>query len=138
VLHALLRRWSLRRRRLSFLLDLVLSLLPDSNKIHFRYVLGFWVFQRRGRAGIGGLVLAAVVSVPSFASPAMRLCIQGVWTEQRFPLLRFEVPGFWSYRLAGEAAAISVVWVQKWRVPVTRVWVLVVPVWVLAAASYGL
>ena len=47
VLHALLRRWSLRRRRLSFLLDLVLSLLPDSNKIHFLYVLGFWVFQRR-------------------------------------------------------------------------------------------
>ncbi|CAF1920816.1 unnamed protein product [Brassica napus] len=46
-----------------------------------------------------------------------RLCIQGVWTEQRFPLLRFEVPGFWSYRLAGEVAAISVVWVQKWRVP---------------------
>ncbi|CAF1709917.1 unnamed protein product [Brassica napus] len=46
-----------------------------------------------------------------------RLCIQGVWTERRFPLLRFEVPGFWSYRLAGKAAAISVVWVQKWRVP---------------------
>ncbi|KAH0856342.1 hypothetical protein HID58_084603, partial [Brassica napus] len=39
------------------------------------------------------------------------------WTEQRFPLSSFEVPGFWSYRLAGEAAAIRMVWVQKWRVP---------------------
>ncbi|KAF3569234.1 hypothetical protein DY000_02019235 [Brassica cretica] len=88
---------------------------------------------------VGGLVLAAVVSVPYFASPAMglcviwllvvwffsrecwrgsvgkvssswwlgellsliveRLCIQGMWTEQRFPLSSFEVPEFWSYRL---------------------------------------
>ncbi|KAF2573887.1 hypothetical protein F2Q70_00006291 [Brassica cretica] len=99
---------------------------------------------------VGGLVLAAVVSVPYFASPAMvvcvlialvpldagyvsfgclsfgsspcwrgsvgkassswwlgellsliveRLCIQGAWTEQRFPLSSFEVPEFWSYHL---------------------------------------
>ncbi|KAH0870464.1 hypothetical protein HID58_077486 [Brassica napus] len=55
---------------------------------------------------------------PVFCIPSYeRVCIQGAWTEQRFPLLRFEVSGFWSYRLAGEAAAISVVWVQKWRVP---------------------
>ncbi|KAF2550884.1 hypothetical protein F2Q68_00033772 [Brassica cretica] len=44
-----------------------------------------------------------------------RLDIQGVWTEQRFPLSNYEVSGSWSYRLAGEAATISVVWVQKWR-----------------------
>ena len=44
-----------------------------------------------------------------------RVDIQGVWTEQRFPLSSYEVSGSWSYRLAGEAAAISVVWVQKWR-----------------------
>ncbi|KAG5397103.1 hypothetical protein IGI04_018917 [Brassica rapa subsp. trilocularis] len=45
-----------------------------------------------------------------------RLYIQGAWTEQRFSLSSFEVSGVWSYRLAGEAAAISVVWVQKWRI----------------------
>lgn len=37
--------------------------------------------------------------------------------EQRFPLSSFEVSGVWSYRLAGQAAAILVVWVQKWRIP---------------------
>ncbi|CAN7015315.1 unnamed protein product [Brassica rapa subsp. trilocularis] len=40
-----------------------------------------------------------------------RVDIQGVWTEQRFPLSSYEVSGSWSYRLAGVAAAISVVWV---------------------------
>lgn len=33
-----------------------------------------------------------------------RLCIQGAWTEQWFPLSRFEVPGFWSYRLAASSS----------------------------------
>ncbi|CAF2152739.1 BnaA01g22470D [Brassica napus] len=42
-----------------------------------------------------------------------RLCIQGVWTEQRFPLSSYEVSGSWSYRLAGEAAAISMVWYRS-------------------------
>ncbi|CAN7137713.1 unnamed protein product [Brassica rapa subsp. narinosa] len=32
------------------------------------------------------------------------LCIQGAWTEQWFPLSRFEVPGFWSYRLAASSS----------------------------------
>ncbi|KAG5409888.1 hypothetical protein IGI04_006207 [Brassica rapa subsp. trilocularis] len=45
--------------------------------------------------------------------------IQGVWNEQRFPLSSYEVSGFWSYRLAGEAAAISVfgceVEITGWR-----------------------
>ncbi|WZZ35520.1 hypothetical protein YC2023_018921 [Brassica napus] len=38
-----------------------------------------------------------------------RLDIQGVWTEKPFPLSSYEVSGSWSYRLAGKAAAISVV-----------------------------
>ncbi|KAG5413940.1 hypothetical protein IGI04_001507, partial [Brassica rapa subsp. trilocularis] len=32
------------------------------------------------------------------------LCIQDAWTEQWFPLSRFEVPGFWSYRLAASSS----------------------------------
>jgi len=40
----LLSRWSLRRRKLPSLPDLVFSLLPDSNEIHLRYVLGLWIF----------------------------------------------------------------------------------------------
>ncbi|CAF1928030.1 unnamed protein product [Brassica oleracea] len=36
------------------------------------------------------------------------LCIQGVWTVQRFPLSSYEVSGSWSYCLAGKAAAIEV------------------------------
>ncbi|KAH0897644.1 hypothetical protein HID58_047212 [Brassica napus] len=45
--------------------------------------------------------------------------IQGVWTEQRFPLSSYEVSGFSSYRLAGKTAAISVfgceVEITGWR-----------------------
>ena len=37
------------------------------------------------------------------------IIIQGAWTEQRFPLLSYEASGSWSYRLACEAATISVV-----------------------------
>ncbi|KAF2542460.1 hypothetical protein F2Q70_00034856 [Brassica cretica] len=55
-----------------------------------------------------------------------RLNIQGVWTELRFPLSSYEVSGSWSYRLAGKAAAISVVCVQKWRLSGGGLWAAVV------------
>ncbi|KAF8084762.1 hypothetical protein N665_0703s0017 [Sinapis alba] len=41
-------------------------------------------------------------SYPSFRlalAIVKRLCIQGVWTEKRFPLSCYEVSGSWSYRL---------------------------------------
>ncbi|WZZ32688.1 hypothetical protein YC2023_016089 [Brassica napus] len=41
--------------------------------------------------------------------PRESICIQGVWTEQRFPLSSYEASGVWSYRLACEAATISLV-----------------------------
>ncbi|KAF3524782.1 hypothetical protein F2Q69_00046890 [Brassica cretica] len=51
-----------------------------------------------------------------------RLDIQGVWTEQRFPLSSYEVSGSWSYRLAGEAAALSVVGYRSGGYRVARYW----------------
>ncbi|KAF3572925.1 hypothetical protein F2Q69_00060111 [Brassica cretica] len=41
--------------------------------------------------------------------PRESICIQGAWTEQRFPLSSYEASGVWSYRLACEAATISLV-----------------------------
>ncbi|CAN7121573.1 unnamed protein product, partial [Brassica rapa subsp. narinosa] len=79
-------------------------------------------------------------------APRDSRCIQGVWTEQRFPLSRYEASGSWSYRLACEAATIKCGWVRKWRLSgdlmfisrVIPVWIQVARVWVLVAAFYGL
>ncbi|KAF2563929.1 hypothetical protein F2Q70_00015543 [Brassica cretica] len=68
--------------------------------------------------------------------PRESICIQGVWTEQRFPLSSYEASGVWSYRLACEAATISLISCVFSQV--TPVWVYVAPVWILVAASYGL
>ncbi|KAF3604832.1 hypothetical protein DY000_02046403 [Brassica cretica] len=51
-------------------------------------------------------VMCPMVAWHLFLLPC--LCIQGVWTVQRFPLSSYEVSGSWSYCLAGKAAAIEV------------------------------
>ncbi|KAG5393563.1 hypothetical protein IGI04_023526 [Brassica rapa subsp. trilocularis] len=98
----------------------VLSLrrLFQSRLLHLQlWLLVVWVFSRECWRGSVGKASFSWWLGELFSLIVEHLSIQGAWTEQRFPLSSFEVPGCWSYRLAGEAAAISVVWVQNWRVP---------------------
>ncbi|KAL0834631.1 hypothetical protein Bca101_086520 [Brassica carinata] len=68
------------------------------------------------------LFSGGIESIELLSKEFGRLNIQGVWTELRFPLSSYEVSGSWSYRLAGKATAISVVWVQKWRLSGGGLW----------------
>ncbi|WZY84924.1 hypothetical protein YC2023_031308 [Brassica napus] len=80
------------------------------------WLLVVWFFSRECWRGSVGKTSSSWWLGELLSLIVERLYIQGAWTEQRFPLSSFEVSRVWSYRLAAKAAAISVVWVQKWRI----------------------
>ncbi|KAL0650563.1 hypothetical protein Bca4012_093254 [Brassica carinata] len=76
----------------------------------FQWLLAIWFFSREWfwRSSFGKT--SDLWCLGELLSLVFRsICIQDVWTEQRFPLSSYEASGVWSYRLACEAATISLV-----------------------------